>query len=108
MSKRRYSIGDHFHGNISIRPIYSVPNRHDSEASSQLLRARGEDGDFSRTDRYVPMKMVAYGIYRLLLTFTPPYYPSKCSESHAEYAPLPRIVYFVGKWAISGHPYYAI
>ena len=46
--------------------------------------------------------------YRLLLTFSPPYYPSKCSESHAEYAPLPRIVYFVGKWAISGHPWATI
>jgi|AACY02.10.fsa_nt_gi hypothetical protein len=56
----------------------------------------------------MPMKMVAYGIYHLLLTFTPPYYPSKCSESHAEYAPLPRIVYFVGKWAISGHPWATI
>ena len=52
--------------------------------------------------------MVAYGIYSLLLTFSPPYYPSKCSESHAEYAPLPRIVYFVGKWAISGHPWATI
>ena len=46
--------------------------------------------------------------YSLLLTFSPPYYPSKCSESHAEYAPLPRIVYFVGKWAISGHPWATI
>ena len=46
--------------------------------------------------------------YTHLLTFTPPYYPSKCSESHAEYAPLPRIVYFVGKWAISGHPWATI
>ena len=27
---------------------------------------------------------------------------------HAEYAPLPRIVYFVGKWAISGHPWATI
>ena len=27
---------------------------------------------------------------------------------HAEYAPLPRIIYFVGKWAISGHPWATI
>ena len=47
-------------------------------------------------------RVVACGIYRLVVTsITPPYHPSKCSQPHAEeHAPLPRIVYFMGNLAI--------